>query len=86
LGKLIGGLAILQLMNYSVYAIEKGGKFLKSDLRHFTPAPLAAIHFTNYSRAAERAHKRVARWSRSPFEHPGIGDVFSTHVISVERG
>jgi hypothetical protein len=45
-------------MRYSVYAVEKGGKFLlKSDLRRFTPAPLPAIHFANYSRAAERAAK-----------------------------
>jgi len=41
----------------TVYAIEKGGKVRKSDLRRFTPAPLAAIHFTNYSRAAEGAAK-----------------------------
>ena len=27
---------------YSVYAVEKGGKFLKNDFRSFTPDPLAA--------------------------------------------
>jgi hypothetical protein len=72
-----------------VYAIEKGGKFLKSDLRRFTPAPLAAIHFTNYSRAAERAAKTGGEVVKITIEHPGvwrdIGDVISTHVISVER-
>jgi hypothetical protein len=32
---------------YSVYAVEKGGKFLKNDFRSFTPDPLAAIHFAD---------------------------------------
>jgi hypothetical protein len=76
-------------MNYSVYAIERGGKFLKSDLRRFTPAPLAAIHFANYSRAAERAAKTGGDVVKITIEHPGVwrdvGDVISTHVISIER-
>ena len=53
-------------VRYSVYAVEKGGKFLKSDFRSFTPDPLAAIHFAVYSRTAERAAKMAAKWSGSP--------------------
>jgi hypothetical protein len=76
-------------MRYSVYAVEKGGKFLKSDLRRFTPAPLAAIHFANYSRAAERAAKIGGEVVKLTIEHPGvwrdIGDAISTGFISVEH-
>ncbi len=76
-------------VRYSVYAVQKGGKFLKSDLRRFTPAPLAAIHFANYSRAAERAKKMGGEVVKITVEHPGVwrdsGDVISTDLISVER-
>jgi hypothetical protein len=44
-------------MHYSVYAVERGGKFLKSDFRRFTLFPLEAVHFGSYSRAAEWAAK-----------------------------
>ena len=76
-------------VRYSVYAVEKGGKFLKSDLRRFTPAPLAAIHFGNYSRAAERAAKMRGEVVKITIEQPGVwrdmGDAIRTHLISVER-
>jgi hypothetical protein len=76
-------------VRYSVYAVEKGGKFLKSDLRRFAPDPLAAIHFANYSRALERATKTGGEVVKITIEHPGvlrdIGDVISTRLISVEH-
>ena len=73
---------------YSVYAVEKGGKFLKNDFRSFTPDPLAAIHFADYSRTAERAAKMAGKVVRLTIEHPGafrdIGDLINTRVVSAE--
>ena len=73
---------------YSVYAVKKGGKFLKNDFRSFTPDPLAAIHFADYSRTAERAAKTGGTVVRIIIEHPGacrdIGDLINTRVVSTE--
>ena len=73
---------------YSVYAVEKGGKFLKSDFRSFTPDPLAAIHFAVYSRTADRAAKIGGKVVRITIEHPGayrdVGDLINTRVVSRE--
>ena len=73
-------------VRYSVYAVQK--KFLKSDLRHFTSAPLAALHFANYSRAAERAAKLGGEVVKITIEHPGacrdLGDLIDTRVVSTE--
>ena len=75
-------------VRYSVYAVEKDGKFLRSDFRRFTPNPLAAIHFAMYSRTAERAAKMSAKVVRITIEHPGayrdIGDLINTRVVSTE--
>jgi hypothetical protein len=71
-------------MRYSFYAIEKGGKFLKNDFRSFTPDALAALHFANYSRTAERAARLRCKVIRITVEHPGgyrdIGDLLTTRV------
>ena len=72
-GELIAGLASRLQMNrvhYSVYAVERGGKFLKSDFRRFTLTPLEAVHFASYSRAAERAARvggKVVRVADEPW-------------------
>jgi hypothetical protein len=75
-------------MHYSVYAVERGGKFLKSDFRRFTLFPLEAVHFGSYSRAAEWAAKIGGKVIRVTIEHPGvyrdIGDLINTHVVSTE--
>ena len=59
-------------MRYSVYAVEKGGKFLKSDFRSLTPDPLAAIHFAVYSRTAECAAKIGGTGSTSNIRAPTV--------------
>jgi hypothetical protein len=67
---------------YSVYAVEKSGKFLRSDFRRFTPAPLQAIHFARNSRAAERAAIMGGKVVKNTIEHPGacrdLGDLIDT--------
>jgi hypothetical protein len=74
---------------YSIYVVEEGGKFLRSDFRRFTSAPLQAIHFARYSRAAERAAMMGGKVVKITIEHPGgwrdTGDAISTHLISVEH-
>ena len=73
---------------YSVYAVEKGGKFLRSDFRRFTPSPLEAIHFARYSRAAERAAMMGGKVVKITIEHPGacrdVGDLINNRVVSTE--
>ena len=73
---------------YSVYAVEKGGKFLRSDFRRFTPAPLQAIHFARYSRAAKRAAMMGGKVVKITIEHPGacrdLGDLIDTRVVTTE--
>ncbi len=73
---------------YSVYAVEKGGKFLRNDFRSFTPDPLAAVHFADYSRTAKRAAKMGGKVIRITIEHPGtcrdIGDLINNRVVSTE--
>jgi hypothetical protein len=75
-------------VRYSVYAVKKGGKFLKNDFRSFTPDVLAAIHFANYPRTVERAAKIGGKVVRVTIEHPGayrdIGDLINTRVVSTE--
>jgi hypothetical protein len=75
-------------VHYSVYAAERGGKFLKSDFRRFTLTPLEAAHFASYSRAAERAARVGGKVVRVTIEHPGayrdIGDLVNTRVVSTE--
>jgi hypothetical protein len=75
-------------VRYSVYVVEKGGKFLRSDFRRFTAAPLDAIHFARYSRAAERAAMMGGKVVKITIEHPGacrdLGDLIDTRVISTE--
>jgi hypothetical protein len=74
---------------YSVYAVEKNGKFLRSDFRRFTPAPLEAIHFGRCARAAERAAMMGGKVVKITIEHPGacrdLGDIIETRVVSTER-
>ena len=76
-------------VRYSVYAVEKGGKFLKNDFRSLTPDPLATIHFGDYSRTADREAKMGGKVVRITIEHPGayrdIGDLINTRVVSLEH-
>jgi hypothetical protein len=55
-------------MRYSMYAVEKGGKFLKND-------------FANYSRTADRAARMRCKVARITIEHQGayrdIGDLLT---------
>lgn len=78
----------MRVARYSTYAVEKDGKFLKSDLRRFTAAPMAAIHFASYSRAAERAAKTGGEVVKVTIEHPGacrdLGDRSNVRVVSTE--
>jgi hypothetical protein len=75
-------------LRYSVYVVEKGGKFLKNDFRSRTPDPLAAIHFADYSRTVDRAAKIGGTVARITVEHPGayrdMGDLINTRVIGTE--
>ena len=60
-------------LRYSVYAVEKNGKFLRS---------------ASYSRAAERAAKMGGKVAKITIQHPGAcrdtGDLINTRVISAE--
>ncbi len=73
---------------YSVYAVEKGRKFLQSDFLRFTPNPLQAIHFARYSRAAERAAMMGGKVVEITIEHPGacrdVGDLINNRVVSTK--
>jgi len=68
------------------YAVEKVGKFLRSDFRRFTPDPLQAIHFARCLRAACRG--MGGNVVKITIEHPGacrdLGDLVDTRVVSIE--
>ena len=70
------------------YAVEKVGKFLRSDFRRFTPDPLQAIHFARCSRAAERAAVMGGNVVKITIEYPGacrdLGDLVDTRVVCTE--
>jgi hypothetical protein len=73
---------------YSVYAVEKGGKFLGAISAVSPQLRSQAIHFARYSRAAERAAVMGGKVVKITIEHPGacrdLGDLIDTRVVSTE--